>query len=519
MKKLTAILLAILMLIPLIASCGGSDETTTTEIPTTEHPTTEAPTTEAPTTEAPTMESPTIEVPTTEAPSTVDPNVLWSSKTDIRDTWSGKTLNVACSTWYSTGAPWAMPETFITEDNDANFGKEIQETVLDRNKFIESTYGVKVNWINATKASMHNVLEAATIAKNINYDLAVPRMMNAHSIVAGGYIYDLANREFIDLRNTYYDKNAVNTYTAYGHTFFITGGFSTINKECAYVLYFNKNILGDGSENVANELYELVRDGKWTYDKFVTYASSAYVDDGDGIINKKDSFGFYLDSYDRFFRLFGTNIAGVNEATGEWELTIKSNNVNDIIAIIIKVHASDWFRNTGLSSYGNIRNDLADGGFLFYCDTLRISDKAQEGNVGVIPFPMLNEEQGRYYVPTDNQIPVLLCIPKLTQDREMSEYFMDVLSWTGNKYIVDDYLEIKHNHFKSDVDIEMLKSYIFPNISYDVGEHVGLGTLMYVHNSYTEWKNHFYSFYEDESPAALETIAEWNAAWGGYTEE
>ena len=65
MKKLTAILLAILMLIPLIASCGGNDETTTTEIPTTEAPTTETPTTEAPTTETPTTEAPTTETPTT----------------------------------------------------------------------------------------------------------------------------------------------------------------------------------------------------------------------------------------------------------------------------------------------------------------------------------------------------------------------------------------------------------------------------------------------------------------------
>ena len=46
------------MLIPIIASCGGNDETTTTEAPTTETPTTKAPTTEAPTTETPTTEVP-----------------------------------------------------------------------------------------------------------------------------------------------------------------------------------------------------------------------------------------------------------------------------------------------------------------------------------------------------------------------------------------------------------------------------------------------------------------------------
>jgi uncharacterized repeat protein (TIGR02543 family) len=73
MKKLTSILLAVLMLTSVFVSCVGDDNTTTTDIPTTEAPTTEAPTTEAPTTETPTTEAPTTEAPTTEAPTTEAP--------------------------------------------------------------------------------------------------------------------------------------------------------------------------------------------------------------------------------------------------------------------------------------------------------------------------------------------------------------------------------------------------------------------------------------------------------------
>jgi len=73
MKKVTAILLSILMLVSVFVSCVGDDNTTTTYIPTTEAPTTEAPTTEAPTTEKPTTEAPTTELPTTEAPTTEAP--------------------------------------------------------------------------------------------------------------------------------------------------------------------------------------------------------------------------------------------------------------------------------------------------------------------------------------------------------------------------------------------------------------------------------------------------------------
>ncbi|MBQ8567284.1 MAG: hypothetical protein IJ445_06865 [Clostridia bacterium] len=511
MKKLMTILLAVLMLIPLIVSCGGNDATTTTEAPTTEAPTMEAPTTEAPTTVAPTTETPTTEAPIQ----------TWSSKNDIRDTWSGKTLNVACSVWYGTGAPWAMPEAFITEQNDAYFGKKIQNAVLDRNEFIESTYGVKVNWLNATKASMHSALEAATLAKNVNYDLAAPRMMNVQSIVAGGYVYDLADREYIDFENSYYNENAVKTFTAHGHTFFVTGGFSTIDKETIVVLYFNKNVLGDGSEKASEELYQLVRDGKWTYDKLVEYAEAAYKDDGDGERDEDDVYGASISRYNRFFNNFGITQAGVNKATGKWEITLNDEDkIDDIIDVIIDTKNADWL--LPIFGWGHVDEDFINGKYIFTDRELLESYVGLRGdNVGLVPFPMLNEEQGRYYVSTSEQQTIFMCIPKLTQDREMSEYFMDVLCWTGEEYTLKAYIETKKEHFKANADMEMITDYIIPNISYDAGKTMSWYPLIdgMEYHSYDGNENKFDEIYAEKEPDALKTIAEWNAAWGGYTEE
>ena len=151
-------------------------------------------------------------------------------------------------------------------------------------------------------------------------------------------------------------------------------------------------------------------------------------------------------------------------------------------------------------------------------------------NVGVVPFPMLNKEQGRYYVPCSMQYSVAMCIPKITQDRAMSEYFLDVLCWTGDEYMMKAYIEAKKERFKDDVDIEMLTEYIIPNISYDVGGATVFydddrGTVTWAplisikDDSYKGNKNNFDRLYEEKAPYALKTIAKWNAAWGGYTEE
>ncbi|MBQ2737024.1 MAG: hypothetical protein IJF26_06305 [Clostridia bacterium] len=530
MKKLMSILLVLLMLTSVLASCGGNDETTTTEVPTTEAPTTEAPTTEAPTTEiptteaptteAPTTEAPTTEAPTTEAPTTNDPDVIWSSKNDVRDTWNGKTLNVACSTWYATGAPWAMPEVFITEKNDANFGAQIQQAVLDRNEFIENTYGVKVNWINATKAGMPKALEEATLAGNIYYDLAAPRMMNVQAIVAGGYVYDLADREFIDFRNSYYNDNSVEAYTAYGHTFFVTGSFSHLEKHTASVLYVSKNLMGEVSENGIEDLYKLVKEGKWTYDKLVGYCEAIYSDNG----NAEDEFRYVhgLSSYssDRFFNYFDVTRGGVNKATGEWELITNDENVDGIIDAIINTKTANWYKDYSWHGWGSTNADgFKKDKILFFTEVLEFSYELEDK--GIVPFPMLNEEQSKYRVPCSMQMSVAMCIPKITQDRNMSDYFMDVLFWTGEEYVMKEYIKDLKTGFSSDKDIEMLTDYIIPNISYDPGEAVGWGQLFPLSSTYYSngYKNNFDQVYDNYSPTALDTIAEWNKAWGSYTEE
>ena len=529
MKKALSILLVLLMLTSVLASCGGNDVTTTetptteaptteaptTEAPTTETPTTETPTTEAPTTEAPTTEMPTTEAPTTEAPTTIDSNTPWSSKTDIRDTWSGKTLNVACTTWYATGAPWAMPEVVINEEEDANFGVEIQEAVLERNKFIEDTYDVKVNWIDAGKYTVKEAIDRAILSENVNYDLAMPRQAGAQVLVVGGYLYDLANRELLDFSNSYYNKEVLKEYTAKGHTFFVSGGISTMDYNLMDVLYFNKSMLGDGSEQAANELYQLVRDGKWTYGKLIEYASAVYSDDGDGKVDNEDTYGFYASYFDDFFNYFGVKTATVNQSTGEWELTINDERADDIVDVIRATENAEW--RTGQYWDGS-------ASWRFNLNRLLFMVNAPDAygsitiDYGIVPFPMLNEEQGRYYTYVNGSIPVLMCIPKITQDREMSEYFADVLSWTGEEYFQKEHLKKVNEQLKTDANREMFTDYILTSLSYDQEYTGSLDPIIDISSAWMRRDYDFEKAYNEASLDALKVIASWNKAWGSYTE-
>ena len=78
-------------------------------------------------------------------------------------------------------------ELCIDYGKTSGFGTIIDNAILDREQMIKETYGVKLNWINATRWAMQDALETATISGNVNYDLAMPRGMNAQAIVTGGF--------------------------------------------------------------------------------------------------------------------------------------------------------------------------------------------------------------------------------------------------------------------------------------------------------------------------------------------
>ena len=483
MKRIFALILVLAMLIPFVVACGSGEETTTENID----------------------------------------DGKFSSKKTVKKDWEGETLLVAATAWSAKPSyPWSTMELVIEEGKISGWGERIDKAVLERTAYIKATYGVDVIWEHSSRYYTHDVLKNAMMAGNDpDYDLAMPRAMHAQAIVANGSVYDMANREYIDFNNSYYNKDSVKNYTAKGHTFFIAGDFSTLDKETAYVLYFNKVLLG--GEEEANKLYQLVKDGKWTWDKLVTYASPVYVND-DGRWDGTDIYGFYTTSYAKFYEYFGVKQAGVNEATGEWEITLNAPTVNDIVSAIITADTSAWARGPWGGSWGHSTDDIADDRLLFYNGMIQsithIAYSMFADNVGIVPFPMLNEEQDRYYVPCSTSYSTLMCVPKTTSDRNMSDYFVDVLAWTGSEYVMKEYCDKLAGKFGSEDDIEMLTEYIFPNISFDAGAAVEWGSLMgeVIGASYDGNENNFDAAYAEQEAEALQMIKDWNEAWGSYTE-
>ena len=125
----------------------------------------------------------------------------------------------------------------------------------------------------------------------------------------------------IDLTKAYWDKNAIDSLTIQGLTFFTTGEITVSDNNAAYCIMFNKGL---AAEYKIENPYDLVNSGNWTIEKFGELVKKVSVDlNSDGEMGYEDRYGLLVwdDSITGMINASGQRCATINE-NGEIKLTL-----------------------------------------------------------------------------------------------------------------------------------------------------------------------------------------------------
>ena len=519
LTKVLSLVLVVVMLASMLIACGDVEDTTpapTTPAPTTPAPTTPAPTTPAPTTPAPTTPAPTTPEPTTPAPTT--PN----NRTDlaVKD-WGAEgitTVNVLANNWYNTQGVWCPVEFWVSEYGVST----LQDAILDRTEYLNTNFGVTFNWVQSG-ATDSAIVANALAAGTKDYDLWFNKTLIAQQIVAGGLVYDLADSDYINFDKSYYNQLTKNAFTISDHTFFASGDFNYISYEVTYLWFANSEILAD-IEGAPEDLYEVVREGKWTLDYAYELAAKFGEDlNEDGIMDGSDAYGLCTGGLGNWPAFVG--ISTVVADNGEYKIGLSDfTRVQDLISHLLQMVNSDWYLQQGWEDGDSI---FHEGRCLFYQEVLQKLPGYLNTypDLYIIPNPKLVENDPYYYTTGAYNQANLICIPKTTQNREMSEYFFEILFSTSCEYIIPEYLNerlINASADNYDNVEEMVMDYILPGALFDVGNQTYKWSTVcssIITNSINNNTNTFMADYEAGIDAAQGIVDEWNAAWANYTEE
>ena len=315
---------------------------------------------------------------------------------------------------------------------------------------VEDRFGITLTCSesNDTGAAVQD-LRKLLMAGDSTYELAMPfTLENFMPLLSENLLYDISSLQYVDLKREYYVRSAIDMYTVADKVITITGSYA-MPAALPGGYQYNKKL---AAELDIENMYDLVRNGTWTHDKFMEIIKDTYRDvNGNGKHDANDFYGFH--TYEVGLQYLYCNYDGVTvESDGEhFQFGFNSDRAVHIIEKIIDLRTvedagyyDDW--------------SVFFGGNSLFCFYLSGTDALRDLDFefGLLPVPKLDEDQEQYRAFSSGG---MLVVPSNIENPDMTGAVTEALYATAHKYMPDAITEqyIEGKLLQSEDDIEMFR--------------------------------------------------------------
>ncbi len=434
----------------------------------------------------------------------MDPNYI--ADIDHQKTWGGEEFRVLANSYWNPGY-----EFTITEDS----ASPVDAAIYQRNKKIEEQYDVTLA-IDVLENAKYSIQREVQSGDTI-YDCFAMNANEMTPLAVNNFFTDLMNTENINLHKHYWDQSLIGSLSIDGKLFYATGDISTRANEGTFLMLFNKNL---AAQHDINDLYQMVRDGKWTIDYFNTLITDVTEDiDGDQKYTPDDRWGFVTqqEAYLGFYYACGETIVR-SDANGMPVLAMMNDRFSSVYETLIDVLRKgnktlsahdwlDWPHTGGLISKQIFREGRA---LFIYTSTSAINDmRDMADDFGVLPAPKFNEEQENYISYVYHGA-AFYSIPTSCADTAFSGFILEALAEESYTTVTPEYYEVtlKNKYQRDESSAEML-DIVFRNRIWDLGYIVNFASLSDQMTSAiakgTETFTSIYEKYENRTQKAIDS--------------
>ena len=412
------------------------------------------------------------------------------------------------------------------EDNDDY--TSVSTAIFKRNKTIEQKYDIVIRSEeefaneNGSGPSYIKVSED-WFSGECSYSMYEVGTMAAASLARSGYILDLNDTPYIKLSNPWWDQGANRDLEIQGRMYYTTGDISVVDNLATHNIFFNKELarLLD-----ITDLYELVKDGRWTLDKYIEYASVASSElNGDDVMDENDRYGAIIWNDSIQATLIGCNqrIGTINES-GEIELTIYNETTLDVISRYTElcfnrdkvynyvIRLSAW-QEWDPVRVGMFEKDQA----LFFKTILNTFGRLRNADVdfGILPYPKYDEGQENYGSYVGASYSVMICLGAHMEDAdiERNSALIEAMAYYSREIVTPEYYDytLKGKLIRDEESGPCL-DIIIGNRIFDVGIYYLIGHYTWdLTEMMKNERNDITVKYQEDFDAALQEIDKLNA--------
>lgn len=364
--------------------------------------------------------------------------------------------------------------TFTVLDGDkAHFAPESGTSLNDRTleivKEVEKTFNCKIEVQVVDPSAMFNKIQPSIMAGDKTADLVVSTTWTFGQLISADLMADLNTFEELDLSNPWWNQSILPKCSLNGKQLAASGSFLT-HIEKIWVMFYNKKIW---QELGYEDPYKIVRDGKWTWDKWGEFAKGALRDyDGNGVVDsEKDRWGLVAPVGDFSKAMFLSMGGEYYKADGNGGITLACNNEAsyNMFNKMTKLIRDDklMYKDSPDAATSFTSDKSLFFSYLLMPDQHSLHPlRDMKSDFGVLPMPKYDEEQKNYIGAVDHNAP-LFGVPKSNQNKREVGIILEALGrrFQGiDKYKTDDWAGV---YWRDDETVEMIDDYVVPSAGYD----------------------------------------------------
>lgn len=385
---------------------------------------------------------------------------------------------------------------FVMLNNESNFaytfmtaeeltGDGLNDAVYNRNIKVADKLGINIS---------ENLVGYNDVTTTMNTEIASNTdtyacFWNESKFVAPfamkGSLVNVNGIDALNLEKPWWNSGAMNDVEVKDNLYFLVGDLHLMFKESYWIVGFNKSIM---DQNNLGDTYELVREGKWTFDTMVEYMATAARDlNGNGKVDASDQFGAV--SYSGCVKpllfasgetLMEKNAEGVPEikTPGDRFYTVYADIVNSFYGD--NNYFCDSYNTPGVSSYSEgWVGVFSQGHAMFFFDQVGSLKKLRDMDVefGVLPYPKYEESQENY-VSLISEYAAFCGIPVSNGDTERTGVILENLCAESYGGVRDAYNKATLNfkYIRDEDSAEML-NLVFDTGVFNLADALGITTI------------------------------------------
>ena len=418
--------------------------------------------------------------------------------------YNGDTFTFLVREWDSNGY-WGSYEIFAEEEN----GDAINDAVYKRNRTVEAKLNINIKEVRTNDVT--GFARKSITADDNEYDCLMNSLAGAAGMASNGYLLSFDQLTYINLEKPWWDQN-IGDMSLGGRLFFTVGDLGLMDKDSIFIIMFNKTVV---KNNGIEDLYALVRNNKWTVDKFHSVIKEAARDlNGDGVIGFDDLAGLASSDFAVNVLYYNTGETVTRKDADDYPYFTMNNERGALAAEKAYEIITDKSATVLANEMKGIANPWTDGInkmfqedralFLLAQITFIHRTRTMESDFGILPSPKLDETQDRYYTSINPYASSCISVPVTTRDNEKTSVILEALSAESRYTLIPAYYDvtITNKMIRDEESAEMLDIILSSRI-FDLGFIYNWGDLGNVPLSLYPKGGSFVSTYEKREQKAI----------------